>query len=185
MHGRSVGTGPATHIAADHPVGGLILESGFTSAFRVITRWPILPFDRFNNVRLLPDVDAPVLIIHGSRDRIIAPHHAAALYRVASEPRFFGRYRVPVTTICCMSPAANTGDGSATSLDGSSDLRVSADVSRIQSGNKRRLRGQPSALQGSTLRTAIRIETSLCGTFPSYSSAHFSPDANRRQGRSW
>jgi abhydrolase domain-containing protein 17 len=87
MHGRSVGTGPATHVAANHPVGGLILESGFTSAFRVITRWPILPFDRFQNTRLLAEVQAPVLIIHGARDRIIAPHHAAALYRAASEPK--------------------------------------------------------------------------------------------------
>ena len=35
LYGRSVGSGPATDLAARVPVGGLVLESAFVSAFRV------------------------------------------------------------------------------------------------------------------------------------------------------
>src|SRR5438552_3124954 len=36
--GRSLGSGPAADLASRRPVAGLILESAFTSAFRVMTR---------------------------------------------------------------------------------------------------------------------------------------------------
>jgi alpha-beta hydrolase superfamily lysophospholipase len=42
--GRSVGGGPACDLASRRPVAGLILESAFTSAFRVMTRVRVLPF---------------------------------------------------------------------------------------------------------------------------------------------
>src|SRR5438128_9503857 len=42
--GRSVGSGPACDLASRRPVAGLILESAFTSAFRVMTRVRVLPF---------------------------------------------------------------------------------------------------------------------------------------------
>src|SRR5215510_6457876 len=51
IFGRSVGTGPATYIAARRPAAGLILQSPFVSAFRVLTRIPLLPFDKFPNAR--------------------------------------------------------------------------------------------------------------------------------------
>src|SRR4029077_4486173 len=38
IFGRSVGTGPAAHIAAKRPSAGVILQSPFVSAFRVLTR---------------------------------------------------------------------------------------------------------------------------------------------------
>lgn len=87
VHGRSVGTGPSVRLAAERRVGGLIIESGFTSAYRVITRWSILPFDRFRNARTLADVEVPVLIIHGSDDRVIHPRHGRDLFSAANEPR--------------------------------------------------------------------------------------------------
>jgi abhydrolase domain-containing protein 17 len=59
--GRSVGSGPATDLASRRPVAGLILESAFTSAFRVMTRLSVLPFDRFGNSTL---VQQPSLIHH-------------------------------------------------------------------------------------------------------------------------
>ena len=49
--GRSVGSGPACDLASHRPVAGLILESAFTSAFRVMTRVRVLPFDKFENLR--------------------------------------------------------------------------------------------------------------------------------------
>ena len=49
IFGRSVGTGPAAYIAARRPSAGLILQSPFVTAFRVLTRVPVLPFDKFPN----------------------------------------------------------------------------------------------------------------------------------------
>jgi fermentation-respiration switch protein FrsA (DUF1100 family) len=87
VHGRSVGTGPSVHLAASRPVGGLILESGFTSAFRVLTVVPIFPFDRFPNLRRLRDVRAPVLVMHGTRDEVIPYRMGRQLFEAAPAPK--------------------------------------------------------------------------------------------------
>src|SRR5215813_2996700 len=64
--GRSVGSGPAVHLAARRPAAALILQSPFLSAFRVVTKFPILPFDTFPNYKEIGRVRCPVLIIHGT-----------------------------------------------------------------------------------------------------------------------
>lgn len=87
LFGRSVGSGPSVDLASRKPVGGLIVQSGFTSTFRVMTHWKILPFDRFDNLAKLPAVKCPVLILHGDADRVIPPWHGQALFAAASEPK--------------------------------------------------------------------------------------------------
>lgn len=87
LYGRSVGGGPSTDLAARQPVGGLILESAFTSAFRVVTRVPLLPFDHFRNLAKIPKVKCPVLIIHGREDEVVPFHHGQSLFQAANEPR--------------------------------------------------------------------------------------------------
>ena len=87
IYGRSVGSGPAVHLAARKPVAGLILQSPFVSAFRVLTRVPLLPFDKFPNYRDIRKVHCPVLIIHGDSDTVIAPWHGKKLYELANEPK--------------------------------------------------------------------------------------------------
>lgn len=83
LHGRSVGTGPTLELAAREPVGGVIVESGFVSAFRVMTRVPLLPFDRFPNLRHVRRVEAPVLVIHGTEDEVIPFSHGRRLHEAA------------------------------------------------------------------------------------------------------
>jgi fermentation-respiration switch protein FrsA (DUF1100 family) len=87
--GRSVGSGPAVHVAARRPVGGLILQSPFVSAFRVLTRIPLIPFDKFPNYKEIGRVHCPVLIIHGSQDQVIAPWHGQKLFALANQPKRF------------------------------------------------------------------------------------------------
>lgn len=86
--GRSVGSGPATVIACEKPVAGLILESPFISAFRVVTRYRILPFDRFPNIDFIAQVDCPVMVIHGKRDRVIPFYHGKTIFAEAKEPKY-------------------------------------------------------------------------------------------------
>ncbi len=68
VYGRSVGGGSAVDLAGREALGGLILESSFTSAFRVIVPFPILPFDKFANIDKIERVNCPVLVIHGKAD---------------------------------------------------------------------------------------------------------------------
>ena len=87
--GRSVGSGPAVHLAARKPAAGLVLQSPFLSAYRVFTRFPLLPFDRFPNYKDIRRVHCPVLVIHGTRDRVINIWHGKKLYELANQPKQF------------------------------------------------------------------------------------------------
>lgn len=85
--GRSVGGGSAVDLAARQPLAGLIMESSFTSAFRVILPFPILPFDKFRNLGKIKKVKCPVLVMHGKADDVIPFQHGQKLFRAASEPK--------------------------------------------------------------------------------------------------
>ena len=87
--GKSVGTGPATDIAAKESVAGLILQSPFTSTYRVMTHFAILPFDKFPNYKIIRNVRCPVLIIHGTVDTVIPFWHGKELYELANEPKSY------------------------------------------------------------------------------------------------
>lgn len=88
LHGRSLGGGVAVDLAARKEVAGLILESTFTSAFRVLTRYPILPFDKFESIKKIDKVKCPVLVIHGTDDWTIPFHHGESLFAAANEPKY-------------------------------------------------------------------------------------------------
>ncbi|MGC2696579.1 MAG: alpha/beta hydrolase [Candidatus Angelobacter sp.] len=87
IFGRSVGTGPATYIAARRPSAGLILQSPFVSAFRVLTRVPLLPFDKFPNYKYIRHVHCPVLIMHSHADSVIAFWHGQKMFDLANQPK--------------------------------------------------------------------------------------------------
>lgn len=89
VYGRSVGGGPSVELATRYTIAGLILESTFTSAFRVVVPIPILPFDKFSNAAKLSRVNCPVLVLHGEADRVIPFHHGQKLFDLASDPKQF------------------------------------------------------------------------------------------------
>ena len=89
VDGFSIGSGPATELAATKPVGGLILEAPFLSAPRVVTRVRLLPVDPFPNLKRIGDVKCRVLMIHGTGDRVIPYSQGQALFKLANEPKRF------------------------------------------------------------------------------------------------
>lgn len=89
VDGFSIGSGPATELAATKPVGRLVLEAPFLSAPRVVTRIRILPIDPFPNLKMIKDVKCPVLIIHGTKDSVIPHGHGKELFELANEPKRF------------------------------------------------------------------------------------------------
>jgi hypothetical protein len=88
-YGRSLGAGAAVDLAARRPVGGVILESPFLTAFRVMTRVPLFPFDKFRNVDKIGRVRCPLLILHGEADEIVPFWHGRELFDKAPGPKTF------------------------------------------------------------------------------------------------
>ncbi|MFE1746374.1 alpha/beta hydrolase [Coleofasciculus sp. H7-2] len=88
-YGRSVGSGPAVDLASRQPLAGLIVESAFITAFRVLTRIPIVPFDKFRNLDKIKQVRCPVLVMHGRADEVIPFWHGEQLFAAANEPKRF------------------------------------------------------------------------------------------------
>ena len=89
VNGFSIGTGPATELAATRKCGGLILEAPFLSVPRVVTRVRLLPIDPFPNLERIGDVKCPVLVIHGTKDNIVPYAQGKELFDLAKEPKRF------------------------------------------------------------------------------------------------
>jgi fermentation-respiration switch protein FrsA (DUF1100 family) len=87
VYGRSVGAGPSVYLATQEKFAGLILESPFTSAFRVVTGRKILPFDKFDNLGRIERIDCALLIMGGEADNVVPVKHGKKLYDKANEPK--------------------------------------------------------------------------------------------------
>jgi fermentation-respiration switch protein FrsA (DUF1100 family) len=91
--GESLGTAVAVGLAAEHPPAALVLRSPFTSLVDVGRHhYPILPVrlllrDRFDAIRAIGAVRAPLLVVVGGRDEIIPPELSRGLYAAATGPR--------------------------------------------------------------------------------------------------
>ncbi|HWA27105.1 MAG TPA: alpha/beta hydrolase [Lacunisphaera sp.] len=82
--GYSLGSGPAVELALNQPVAGIILQGAFASAYRVETRIPLFPGDKFVNIRKMPRLRCPVMVIHGTEDRTVPFWHGKKLFLAAT-----------------------------------------------------------------------------------------------------
>ena len=97
IFGHSLGGAIAVHLAAEAPeAAGLIVEGSFTSIREVFSsfKWGWLPVgalitQRFEAAERIRQVKVPVLIVHGSDDRLIPPALGRALYEKAPAPKRF------------------------------------------------------------------------------------------------
>ena len=95
LYGESLGTGVATALAQRQDVSALILEAPFTSIADVAQHhYFYLPArylvkDRFDSGQRIRRLKAPLLIIHGERDRIVPWKFGRALFDLAPEPKSF------------------------------------------------------------------------------------------------
>lgn len=96
--GYSLGSGVAVALAANHPAGGLILEAPYTSTVDVAAAaFPYLPVrwllrDRYHSDRRIGSVRAPLLVMHGVKDRVISIRFGEQLFALANEPKRMVRF---------------------------------------------------------------------------------------------
>jgi fermentation-respiration switch protein FrsA (DUF1100 family) len=96
--GFSLGSGVAVALAAEQPVGKLILEAPYTSIADVAaSAFPMLPVrwlvrDQFHSDERIARVTAPLLIMHGARDPTIPLRFGERLFALAHEPKQFVRF---------------------------------------------------------------------------------------------
>ena len=97
LWGESIGSAVALALAAEQPVGHVVLEAPFTSAADVGAHhyWfvPVRLFieDRFHSDLLAGKVTAPVLVVHGEDDFIVPITFGAQLYGLIRAPKRFVR----------------------------------------------------------------------------------------------
>ncbi|EKX43977.1 hypothetical protein GUITHDRAFT_159758 [Guillardia theta CCMP2712] len=86
LYGRSIGSGPSCELASRVEVGGLILQSAFTSCIRVAYDVKYTAFDAFCNLQKMPKIKCPVFMIHGTRDDVVDFQHAKELFKMSRRP---------------------------------------------------------------------------------------------------
>ncbi len=95
LYGNSLGGAVAIDLASRHELGGLIVESSFTSGremARRMLRIPLfeyVPKSRFDSLHKITRVHAPILIVHGTEDRVIPFSMGQRLYEAAPQPKSF------------------------------------------------------------------------------------------------
>ena len=93
--GESLGTGVAVQLAAQVPVAAVALDAPYASALGVAEqRFPWLPVallmkDQFLSINHIADINAPLLIQHGTADMVIPYASARTLYAAALQPKTF------------------------------------------------------------------------------------------------
>jgi len=99
VFGESLGTGVACQIAARRHVAGIILQSAYSSLVDLARQkilwlrlYPASFFpkqEQLNNAVILSQPHAPLLLVHGGRDRLIPVTHSAQIFRIAVPPKTF------------------------------------------------------------------------------------------------
>jgi pimeloyl-ACP methyl ester carboxylesterase len=94
LYGASLGTGVTLQISRTRPASAIVLQSGFSTLVNVgrealpwLWLYPDSWFDNLDNLNVLAQPHAPLLILHGDADVTCRVHHAVDLYKRALAPK--------------------------------------------------------------------------------------------------
>ena len=74
FHGRSLGSGPAVQMAAEHGAAALILEAPIPSLKPFASAYLAPAFllrDTWDNLALASQIKAPAIVFHGAKDEVV------------------------------------------------------------------------------------------------------------------
>ena len=98
LFGESLGAAVAVALAERREIGALILDAPFTSAADVgAAAYPFAPVrwlikDRWPSDTRIGRVQAPLLVLHGERDRVVPISLGERLFALAREPKRMARF---------------------------------------------------------------------------------------------
>lgn len=91
--GRSLGSGVAVHVAAERKTAGVVLVTPFDS-LRAVAQgmYPLIPVSLllrhpFDSLARAAGIDAPLLVLLATQDRVVAPKRARQLYEAWRGPK--------------------------------------------------------------------------------------------------
>lgn len=93
LYGQSLGSGVATKVASERQVAAVVLEAPYTSTADVAaTQLWMFPVgwtmrDQFRSIGRIASIKAPLLIVHGQKDRLIPVSQGQALLAAAPDPK--------------------------------------------------------------------------------------------------
>lgn len=93
LYGESLGSGVAVALATEATVGAVVLEAPYTSIADIAaSRYWFAPVrslirDPFDSLGRIAGLRAPVLVVHGTADRVIPVAHGERLFEAAPEPK--------------------------------------------------------------------------------------------------
>jgi hypothetical protein len=99
VFGESLGGGVASELALRETLGGMVLQSTFTSIPDIGAElYPWLPVRWISTIKYdtrskLPRLTIPVLVMHSRADDLARFHHAEDNFTAANEPKFFCELR--------------------------------------------------------------------------------------------
>ena len=94
IYGESLGTGVSIEVGQNKKLAGIILESPFTSMVDAGKfYYPYLPVslllkDRYETVKKLQNINSPILVMHGKKDKIVPFNMGLEVFEKANEPKF-------------------------------------------------------------------------------------------------
>ena len=95
IYGESLGTSVSVEVTQHKNFAGIVLESPFTSMIDAGKfYYPYLPVslllkDKYETLKKLKNINIPILVMHGKKDKIIPFHMGKKIYDSANEPKFF------------------------------------------------------------------------------------------------
>ena len=90
VYGRSLGGAVATHVASEHDVAAMALETPFTDLYELATDLYPFPMPQslfeysFDNKNRAPQIDVPTWVVHGTEDRIVPVDHGRRVFQALS-----------------------------------------------------------------------------------------------------
>ena len=100
IYGESLGTAVGVEIAQNKNFAGIILESPFTSMIEVGKKhYPFLPVklllkDKYESINKIKNINSPILIMHGKKDKIVPFKMGEKMFKEANSPKssYFSDY---------------------------------------------------------------------------------------------
>jgi len=95
LYGESLGTGIAVKMAVERPVAAVVLESPYTSIAELAQAhyWYLpagwLVLDKWRSQEVIERITAPLLVVHGTRDRTVPLRYGRRIFEAAPEPKEF------------------------------------------------------------------------------------------------